>query len=339
MAQYGKTSYWDERYTKDPEPFDWYQRYSGIKDLIAQYVKKSDNILMGGCGNSRLSEDMYDDGFTTIANVDISRVVIDQMIEKYRDKPTLTWQQMNVCALEFPDEAFDGCVMKAAMDGILCGEGSTANVAKMCQEVSRVLKPEGLLLIVSYGVPDNRLSYLENEDYGWTVTVHTVPKPTVSATAVPDTKDANSVHYVYVCKKGGSSVASWTASLQSPSLRVRRTSSPVAGLFDMFQESDAQKQAKERQFEEMKKMQEKRRDPIASEIERNKRRNVELATRAAAVGNVPANWGSAIDPDSGDRYFFDKETKATQWEAPIDEMVALLEEQQRAEMEAMLEEV
>ena len=27
----GKTSYWDERYTKDPEPFDWYQRYSGIQ--------------------------------------------------------------------------------------------------------------------------------------------------------------------------------------------------------------------------------------------------------------------------------------------------------------------
>ena len=39
MAQYGKASYWDERYTKDPEPFDWYQRYSGIKDLLAQYVR------------------------------------------------------------------------------------------------------------------------------------------------------------------------------------------------------------------------------------------------------------------------------------------------------------
>ena len=34
MAQYGKTAYWDERYTKDPEPFDWYQRYSGIRDLV-----------------------------------------------------------------------------------------------------------------------------------------------------------------------------------------------------------------------------------------------------------------------------------------------------------------
>merc|ERR1712146_838572 len=69
---------------------------------------------------------------------------------------------------------------------------------------SRVLKPTGTFMIISYGVPDNRLSYLENEDYGWTVTVHTVAKPTVSATAVPDTKDANSVHYIYVCVKGGS---------------------------------------------------------------------------------------------------------------------------------------
>lgn len=38
---------------RDPEPFDWYQRYSGLKDLIGQYVKKSDHILMSGCGNSR----------------------------------------------------------------------------------------------------------------------------------------------------------------------------------------------------------------------------------------------------------------------------------------------
>lgn len=203
MAQYGKTSYWDERYTKDPEPFDWYQRYSGISELLNKYVKKDDNILIAGAGNSRLSEDMYEDGYQTLTNIDISRVVVDQMIEKYKDKSALTYQQMNVCSLEFPDESFDAVCAKAVMDAILCGEGSTANVAKMCQEVSRVLKPHGVFYIVSYGVPDNRLQYLENEDYSWTVSVHTVPKPTVSATAVPDTKDANSVHYIYVCQKGG----------------------------------------------------------------------------------------------------------------------------------------
>ena len=40
----GKTSYWDERYTKDPEPFDWYQRYSGIQELLQKYVKKDDAV-------------------------------------------------------------------------------------------------------------------------------------------------------------------------------------------------------------------------------------------------------------------------------------------------------
>lgn len=204
MAQYGKTSYWDERYTKDPEPFDWYQRYSGLSDLLNKYVKKDDAVLMAGAGNSRLSEDMYEDGYQTITNIDISRVVVDQMVEKYRDKAALTYQQMNVCALEFPDESFDAVIAKGTMDAILCGEGSTANVARMCQEVSRVLKSHGVFFIVSYGVPDNRRQYLENEDFSWTVSIHTVPKPTVSATAVPDTKDANSVHYIYVCQKGGS---------------------------------------------------------------------------------------------------------------------------------------
>mmetsp|Transcript_10384 Transcript_10384/g.14319 ORF Transcript_10384/g.14319 Transcript_10384/m.14319 type:complete len:210 (-) Transcript_10384:281-910(-) len=204
MAQYGKSSYWDERYTKDPEPFDWYQRYAGIRDLINQYVKREDVILMGGCGNSRLTEDMFEDGYTTITNIDVSRVVIDQMIDRYKDKPTLQWQQMNVTSLEFPDETFDVVIAKATLDAVLCGEGSTANVAKFCSEVSRVLKPTGLFFIVSYGVPDNRLNYLEKEDiYSWTVTVHTVPKPTVSAAAVPSAEDSNGVHYIYICSKGG----------------------------------------------------------------------------------------------------------------------------------------
>lgn len=60
------------------------QRYSGLKAWISQYVRKDDNILMVGCGNSRLSEDMFDNGYTTITNIDISRVVIDQMITRYR---------------------------------------------------------------------------------------------------------------------------------------------------------------------------------------------------------------------------------------------------------------
>eukprot|EP00953_Heterococcus_sp_UTEX-ZZ885_P023120 12728-Heterococcus_DN1.PRE.2 len=189
MAEYGKISYWDDRYTKDPEPFDWYQRYSGLKDLLYVHMRKDDNILMVGAGNSRLSEDMYDDGFTSLTNIDASRVCIDQ--------------RMNASALEYPDETFDVALDKGTLDSVLCGEGSAANVAKMCMEVSRVLKPSGVYFVISYGVPDTRLQYLQVDDYSWTVTTLTLPKPAISAAAVPDTKDANAVHYIYVCKKGG----------------------------------------------------------------------------------------------------------------------------------------
>lgn len=74
-----------------------------------------------------------------------------------RDKPALSWVQMNVCALDFPDESFNTVIDKGTLDSVLCGEGSTANVAKMCMEISRVLKPNGVYFICSYGVPDNRL--------------------------------------------------------------------------------------------------------------------------------------------------------------------------------------
>ena len=33
-----------------------------MKDLVGQYLKKSDKILNIGAGNSRLTEEMYEDG-------------------------------------------------------------------------------------------------------------------------------------------------------------------------------------------------------------------------------------------------------------------------------------
>ena len=63
-------------YNRDKEPFDWYQRYTGIKDIITQYIQPTFQILNIGCGNSRLAEEMYEDGYQHLTNIDISFTVI-----------------------------------------------------------------------------------------------------------------------------------------------------------------------------------------------------------------------------------------------------------------------
>ena len=49
----------------------------GEEDSVAW--KESVQVLNLGCGNSVLSEELYDKGFKNIINIDISPVVIEQM--------------------------------------------------------------------------------------------------------------------------------------------------------------------------------------------------------------------------------------------------------------------
>ena len=203
MAQYGKVEYWEERYTRDAEPFDWYQRWPGIKDTLAEFIQPQNAILMLGAGNSRLSEEMYEEGFQNITNIDISMVVTRAMQDKYRDKPGLTYQQMDARAMELADGQYNAVIDKATIDSILCGEGSTHNAQKMLSEVSRVLAPEGVYIAISHGQPSYRLTYLQRPEFGWTVKVHTVQKPMMGMSSSLSTDDKENVHYIYVCIKGG----------------------------------------------------------------------------------------------------------------------------------------
>eukprot|EP01112_Ceratiomyxa_fruticulosa_P024156 TRINITY_DN966_c0_g1_i2.p1 TRINITY_DN966_c0_g1~~TRINITY_DN966_c0_g1_i2.p1 ORF type:complete len:216 (+),score=34.40 TRINITY_DN966_c0_g1_i2:347-994(+) len=214
MAQYGKGDYWNERYTREPEPFDWYQRYDGLSVLLKSLVQPSDSILMVGCGNSRLSEDMYSDGYKNITNMDISHVVIFSMQEKCKDFPGMSWKVMDVTAMnEFPGGSFDAVVDKGTLDALLCGEGSSANSERMCLEVSRVLKSGGRFVCVTYGEPSTRLHFLDKSRFSWSLEVYTLEKPKLgTSTPHPPSKpvlleptayhDAtDEVHYIYVATK------------------------------------------------------------------------------------------------------------------------------------------
>ena len=51
-----------------------------------------------------------------------------------------------------------GCV-----DAILCGDSYYNNASNYLKEVARVLKPNGIFVVITYGTPNSRLYYLSDE--------------------------------------------------------------------------------------------------------------------------------------------------------------------------------
>lgn len=165
MPNYGEIKYWNKRYLKQSNmTFDWLEDFNSLRPLLTKYISTEDRILMLGCGNSKLSEDMYDQGYKNIVNIDISGVVIDFMKKRTKEtRPLMIWKEMDALDLQFLEDSFDVVLDKSTLDAILCGEMSFINSAIMLKEVQRVLKIDGLYLAISYGAPESRIFHLERE--------------------------------------------------------------------------------------------------------------------------------------------------------------------------------
>ncbi|CAG07695.1 unnamed protein product, partial [Tetraodon nigroviridis] len=77
-----------------------------------------------GCGNSSLSGDMSNAGNQSITNIDYSSVCIATMRDRYGHCPSMTWHQMDIRRLSFPDASFDVILEKATLDAIVVEEKS-----------------------------------------------------------------------------------------------------------------------------------------------------------------------------------------------------------------------
>ncbi|XP_016198017.1 methyltransferase-like protein 13 [Arachis ipaensis] len=171
---YGEPWYWDNRYSNEPGPFDWYQKYLTLAPIINLYVPRHHSTLVVGCGNSAFSEGMVDDGYSDVVNVDISSVVIEAMQNKYKDRPHLKYMKMDVRDMSaFESESFGAVIDKGTLDSILCGNNSRQNATKMLGEVWRVLKEKGVYVLVTYGAPLYRLRLLR-ESCSWTIKLHVI---------------------------------------------------------------------------------------------------------------------------------------------------------------------
>lgn len=67
-----------------------------------------------------MSEEMFDDGYESITNIDISQTSIKAMGEKYKEKgPNFKYTQMDVRAMEYPENSFDAVIDKGTFDSVV----------------------------------------------------------------------------------------------------------------------------------------------------------------------------------------------------------------------------
>ncbi|KAI5083482.1 hypothetical protein GOP47_0003225, partial [Adiantum capillus-veneris] len=206
-CNYSDSAYWNKRYTDDPKPFEWYQCYAGVSPLVRRFIPLSSRVLVVGCGNAVMSEDMVKDGYKDIVNIDISPIVIEAMQKKYHSMPQLQYMTMDVLDMSSLDDcSFDAVIDKGTLDSIMCGIGAPCNAEIMLAEISRfcslkfsswqcllkeaslfcghsfllgcrVLKPGGVYMLITYGDPRLRMPHLNRNVFGWSINLFIIPQP------------------------------------------------------------------------------------------------------------------------------------------------------------------
>ena len=151
MPNYGDPKYWEDRYKNSKGSFDWLEDYESLKPTILKLnLSKEAKILNLGCGNSPFCEDMYEDGYHNINNIDISNNAIELMKKRNLKREEMTFEVMDVRNLKFKDSSIDLAVDKSTIDALLCGNSSYINVAKMLKEVQRVLKGKIIFFLLIF---------------------------------------------------------------------------------------------------------------------------------------------------------------------------------------------
>eukprot|EP00933_Yihiella_yeosuensis_P057708 TRINITY_DN5771_c2_g1_i2.p1 TRINITY_DN5771_c2_g1~~TRINITY_DN5771_c2_g1_i2.p1 ORF type:complete len:393 (-),score=103.99 TRINITY_DN5771_c2_g1_i2:113-1291(-) len=164
VITYASKKYWDEAYAggKYGAAYDWYGGWEEldqdknslsevVRPLLAKQKEKKEDpqILTLGAGISNMSTYIYEDGYHSILNTDISEPAMKAMTERWGHLKGMTWRTMDASEMDLKNESFDIVVEKGLFDALFAGTGSRANV--VLEEVLRVLRPGGLIVSISFG--------------------------------------------------------------------------------------------------------------------------------------------------------------------------------------------
>jgi SAM-dependent methyltransferase len=192
---YSASAYWNDRYSRDPSEYEWFQSWPDFFPFLRDIVATSGAALNVGCGSSPMPVALLELGFTRVLSVDVSDVVIAQMRARYADERRLEWRVMDCANIECDDASFDFVVDKGTIDALYCGSAAGEVVPKTLAEVARVLRGQCVFVCVSFAAPCAR-AMLTGADVGGMRFVKEVPVPN-------DRRDGEFFH-CYVFRKGES---------------------------------------------------------------------------------------------------------------------------------------
>ncbi|KAK8867220.1 hypothetical protein M9Y10_010197 [Tritrichomonas musculus] len=168
-SNYGAHDYWDNTYAESKKPFEWYIQWSDVEPKVSQFVKNKDLALIIGCGNSNMSYEVQQKDVKMVVSIDFSKIVIDQMTEKYKGNENLLWYEMDCTDMSFKDDLFDVVLDKGTFDAIFCGFDRSLKILSSLSEIWRVLKNNGFFIEISFGQPKDRLIWFEKSGENWKI--------------------------------------------------------------------------------------------------------------------------------------------------------------------------
>lgn len=170
---FSSKKYWDGFFKKRKDTFEWYGNYIELAGLLHRYIKPKDVVLVPGCGNSKLSENLYDGGCQNITNIDISKQVIKKMAGANKKRNVMSWHTMSVNEMSFDENHFSAVIDKGTLDAMMSSED--CNIDLMLDEVSRCTKLGGRYLCLTLAqdhVLNKLLEYFPKNN--WLLRVHRV---------------------------------------------------------------------------------------------------------------------------------------------------------------------
>ena len=153
---FGSREFWEANALAPKDEYvEWFAGYAELVHVLRCACSPGSTVLHAGCGISSLSQALYDDGFRHQLAVDFS----EQCMLRQRElcgpsRPEMGNAVMDCTRLGLRPASVDVCIDKGTLDALLCiDERSEEAVEAMAREVRRVVRPDGLWVIISFNTP------------------------------------------------------------------------------------------------------------------------------------------------------------------------------------------